>query len=70
MYIHFGRVRILFKIGKEAEVFFNLEHCKDPNITDGIFDTGAYGVPSKSQDPTVLGQGGPSSTQCSKPSWT
>ena len=38
-------------------------------LTDGIFETGAYGVPSKSQDPTVLGQGGPSSTQCSNLSW-
>ena len=68
MYIHFGRVRILFKIGKEAGVIFNLEHCKDLNITDGIFDTGAYGVQSKSQHLTVLGQGGLSSTQCSNPS--
>ena len=32
-------------------------------LTDGIFETGAYGVPSKSENPTVLGQGGPSSTQ-------
>ena len=31
--------------------------------------TGAYGVPSKSQNPTVLGQGGLFSTQCSNPSW-
>ena len=38
-------------------------------LTDGIFETGAYGVPSKSQNPTVLGQGGSSSTQCSNPSW-
>ena len=38
-------------------------------LTDGIFETGAYGVPSKSQNPTVLGQGGPSSIQCSNPSW-
>ena len=38
-------------------------------LTDGIFETGAYGVPSKSQKLTVLGQGGPSSTQCSNPSW-
>ena len=38
-------------------------------LTDGIFETGAYGVSSKSQNPTVLGQGGPSSTQCSNPSW-
>ena len=30
-------------------------------LTDGIFETGAYGVPSKSQNPTVLDQGGPSS---------
>ena len=27
------------------------------SLTDGIFETGAYGVPSKSQNPTVLGQG-------------
>ena len=39
------------------------------SLTDGIFETGAYGVPSKSQNPTALGQGGPSSTQCLKPSW-
>jgi hypothetical protein len=39
------------------------------HLADGIFETGAYGVPSKSQNPTVLGQGGPSSTQCSNPSW-
>ena len=38
-------------------------------LTDGIFKTGAYGVPSKSQNPTIFGQGGPSSTQCSNPSW-
>ena len=38
-------------------------------LTDGIFKTGAYRVPSKSQNPTVLGQGGPSSTKCSNPSW-
>jgi hypothetical protein len=35
-------------------------------LTDLIFETGAYGVPSNS---TVLGQGGLSSTQCSNPSW-
>ena len=35
-------------------------------LTDGIFETGAYEVPSKSQNPSVLGQGGPSNTQCSK----
>ena len=39
------------------------------NLTDGIFETGAYGVPSKSQSPIVLGQGGLSSTQCSNTSW-
>ena len=38
-------------------------------LTDGIFETGAYGVPSKSQNPTVSGQDGPSSTQWSNPSW-
>ena len=26
-------------------------------LTDNIFETGAYQVPSKSQNPTVLGQG-------------
>jgi hypothetical protein len=36
-----------------------------PTMTYSIFETGAYKVPSKSQNPTVLGQGGPSSTQCS-----
>ena len=30
-------------------------------LTDGIFEAGAYGVPSKSQNPTALGQSG---TQC------
>ena len=29
-------------------------------LTDGIFETGAYGVPSKSQNSTVLGQSGSS----------
>ena len=38
-------------------------------LTDGIFKTGAYGVPSKSQNLTIFGEGGPSSTQCSNPSW-
>ena len=37
-------------------------------LTDSIFETGAYRVPSKSLNPTVLGQGGPCSTQCSHPS--
>ena len=36
--------------------------------SDNIFETGAYEVPSKSQILTVLGQGGPSSTQWSHPS--
>jgi hypothetical protein len=30
-------------------------------LTDGVFETGAYGVPSELQNPTILGQGGPSS---------
>ena len=34
-------------------------------LTDDIFETGAYGVPSKSQNPTILGQGCPSCAQCS-----
>ena len=37
-------------------------------LTDGIFETGAYRVPSKSQNPIISGQSGPSSTQCSNPS--
>ena len=37
----------------------------EDDLTDGIFETGAYGVPSKSQNPTILGQSGPSCTQCS-----
>ena len=28
-------------------------------LTDTNFETGAYGVTSKSQNPTILGQGGP-----------
>ena len=36
-------------------------------LTDGIFETGAIGVPRKLQNPTVLSQGGPFSTQCSNP---
>ena len=47
----------------------HLEELSKCDLTDGIFETGAYGVTSKSQNPTVLGQGGPSSTQCSNPSW-
>ena len=38
-------------------------------LTGGIFETGAYGVSSKSQNSTILGQSGPSSTQFSNPSW-
>ena len=38
-------------------------------LTDGIFETGAYRVPSKSQNPIISGQGGPSNTQCSNPFW-
>ena len=38
-------------------------------LTDGIFETGANGVTSKSQNQTILGQDGPSSTQRSNPSW-
>ena len=43
-------------------VYTNKKHCNLPeqiiefSWTDGIFETGAYGVPSKSQNPTVLGQ--------------
>jgi hypothetical protein len=37
------------------------------DLIDDIFETGAYGVASKSQNPTVLDQGGFSSTQCSNP---
>ena len=39
-------------------------------LTNGIFETGAYRLQSKSQNPNVLGQSHPSSTQWSNPSWT
>ena len=39
------------------------------HLKDGIFETGAYGVSSKSQNPIVLGQSGPSSSQYSNSSW-
>ena len=29
--------------------------ASDPTLTGSILETGAYGVPSKSQNPTVLG---------------
>ena len=38
-------------------------------LTDSIFDIDAYKVPSKSQNPTILGQGGRSSTQCLLSGW-
>ena len=31
-------------------------------LIDSIFETGKYGVPSKSQNPTISNQGVPSST--------
>ena len=31
-------------------------------LSDGVFGIGAHGVPSKSQNPTISDQGGPSST--------
>ena len=39
------------------------------SFTDGIFDNGAYGVQNKSQIPTILGQEGSTSAQCSHTSW-
>ena len=42
---------------------FASKHLLKYYLTDDIFETGAYGVPSKSQNPTVLGEGDPSSTQ-------
>ena len=39
------------------------------SLTSGIFETGAYGVPSISQNSTVLCHGGQSSTKCSNPNW-
>ena len=36
-------------------------------LKDTIFETGAFGVPSKSQDPTNLNQVGPASTQWQLP---
>ena len=35
-------------------------------LTEGIFETGAYVVPSKSQIQNILGQEGSFSTQCSR----
>ena len=32
-------------------------------LKDGIFESGAYRVPSKSQNSTVMGQGGPQASQ-------
>ena len=49
---------------------YNLRLGLDMSFTDGIFENGAYGVPRKSQNPSILGQGGPSSTQCSNPSYS
>jgi hypothetical protein len=60
-------VHSLYSWTKSALMYFILSFHLI--LTDGIFETGAYGVPSKSQNPTILGQGGPSSTQCSNPSW-
>ena len=65
----------LFSARKNAatEIFtICLEGLLTPlkNLTDGIFETGACEVPSKSQNPTVLYQCGPSSTQYSNHSWT
>ena len=37
-------------------------YLENSALTDGISETGAYGVPSKSQNLTILGQGGSSST--------
>ena len=36
-------------------------------LTDTIFETGAFGVPSKSQNPIDLNQVGPASTQWQQP---
>ena len=53
----------------EVKVIYNqIGCCCTKDLTDGIFESGAYGVPSKSQNPTILGQGDPSSTQCSNSS--
>ncbi len=38
-------------------------------LTDGIFETGGYTVPCKSQNSTILGQSGLSSAQYQNPSW-
>ena len=38
-------------------------------LTDGIFETGAYAVPSKSQNSTALGQGGSSRVQSQEESY-
>ena len=55
-------------LGKLAWLFDTVYDKVSKTLTEGIFETGAYGVPSRSQNPTVLDQGGPSSTLCSNSS--
>ena len=55
--------RVVLVMGYMAEFRFHNPIYNSaiwPYLTDDIFETGAYGVPSKSQNPTVLGQGGSS----------
>ena len=49
-------------LGKLAWLFDMVYDKVSKILTDGIFET------SKSHNPTILGQGGTSSTQCSHPS--
>ena len=49
--------------------FWSFGKRYENDLTDGIFETGANGVPTKSQNHIISGQGGPSSTQYSNPSW-
>ena len=52
------------RFDQKTNEFFFKDFCPSL-LTDGIFETGAYGVPSKSQNPTILDQGFQASTQWS-----
>ena len=51
------QVKVVKLIIVICPLFFAVFH--NVYLTDGIFETGAYRFPSKSQNLTVLGQGGP-----------
>ena len=59
------RIQIISElvVGFDKQDMISQEKQAWKALTDGIFEFGAYGVPSESQNPNVLGQGCPSSTQ-------